>query len=240
MTAPGSRWGSSSSDVREPGEGDSLKMIPAWAVVLAIAIFVGSMYFFNYTPPRPAASTPAATAQTGQPTTTQTGLSTEATQAGPAAQGTQAGQAASPAAPAKPPTPKRPLRPSQEAGRLIFSYTTSAALASYVLLIGYVSRDVKRRHMSAPLWMLIVLVMPGGIGAIVYFLLRQPMMMRCPHCTTELVEGVHFCPQCRFQVAPVCGQCFRGVQITDAYCPQCGHDMAEDPTPSRLRAYSDS
>jgi hypothetical protein len=121
-----------------------------------------------------------------------------------------------------------------------FVFMTGTALASYVLLIGYVSRDVKRRNMSAPLWMLIVVVMPGGIGAVVYFLLRQPTMIRCPNCTTELMAGVHFCPQCRFQVAPVCGQCFRGVQITDAYCPQCGHDVAEDLAPARLRAYSDA
>jgi hypothetical protein len=230
MTAPGSRWALNSSDVREPDEGDSLKMIPAWSVVLAILIFVGSMYFFNYTPSRPAPAPVVATstsAATAVPATTTT----------PAA--SQSGAAASPAKPATQ-SARRGIRPSQEAGRLIFSYTTSAALASYVLLIGYVSRDVKRRHMSAPLWMLIVLVMPGGIGAIVYFLLRQPLMMRCPHCRTELVEGVHFCPQCRFQVAPVCGQCFRGVQITDAYCPQCGHDVAEDLAPSRLRVYSDS
>jgi hypothetical protein len=220
MTAPGSRWTSGSSDVREPGEGDSLKMIPAWSVVLAVAIFMGSMYFFNYNPSRPASAAPAATTA-APPAATQGGVPTAA--AKPATQSTH-----------------RSIRPSQEAGRLIFSYTTSAALASYVLLIGYVSRDVKRRHMSAPLWMLIVLVMPGGIGAIVYFLLRQPLMMRCPHCRSELVEGVHFCPQCRFQVAPVCGQCFRGVQITDAYCPQCGHDVAEDLAPARLRAYSDS
>jgi hypothetical protein len=218
MSWPGGRWGSGSADTREPSEGDSLKMIPAWSVVLAIAIFAGTMYFFNYTPPRPASDSPAAA-----PTAT-----------GPVS------QAGATAVLAKPLPPKRGPRPAQEAGRLIFSYTTSAALASYVLLIGYVSRDVKRRHMSAPLWMLIVLVMPGGIGAIVYFLLRQPMMMRCPHCATELTEGVHFCPQCRFQVAPVCGQCFRGVQITDAYCPQCGHDVAEDSAPARLRVYSDS
>jgi hypothetical protein len=224
MTAPGSRWTSGSSDLREPAEGDSLKMIPAWSVVVAIAIFVGSMYFFNYNPSRPASTTPAPVSATTAPVNT-------AVSAAP-----QTGATTAVAKPAS----HRSIRPSQEAGRLIFSYTTSAALASYVLLIGYVSRDVKRRHMSAPLWMLIVLVMPGGIGAIVYFLLRQPLMMRCPHCRTELVEGVHFCPQCRFQVAPVCGQCFRGVQITDAYCPQCGHDVAEDLAPARLRAYSDS
>jgi Double zinc ribbon/Phospholipase_D-nuclease N-terminal len=137
-------------------------------------------------------------------------------------------------------TPPPHRRPGSLPMHLIFSYTTGTALASYVLLLGYVSRDVKRRNMSAALWMLIVMVMPGGIGAVVYFLLRQPIMMRCPHCTTELPASVHFCPQCQFQVAPVCGQCFRGVQITDVYCAQCGHEVAEDHAPARLRAYSDS
>jgi endonuclease/exonuclease/phosphatase (EEP) superfamily protein YafD len=119
-------------------------------------------------------------------------------------------------------------------------YMTSAALASYVLLIGYVSRDVRRRNMEAALWILIAVVMPGGIGAVVYFLLRQPVLIRCPNCSTELTSGVHFCPQCRFQVAPVCGQCFRGVQTTDAFCPQCGHDISQDGGPARLHAYSDN
>jgi hypothetical protein len=122
---------------------------------------------------------------------------------------------------------------------VIGSYSWGAALASYVLLIGYISRDVKRRGMSAGIWMLIVLVMPGGIGAVVYFLLRQPIMSRCPSCRTEVSSGFHFCPQCQFQMAPVCGQCFRGVQITDVYCVQCGHDLTQDEMPARLRSYSD-
>src|SRR5438309_3584547 len=58
------------------------------------------------------------------------------------------------------PPPHR--RPGSLPMHLIFGYTTGTALASYVLLIGYVSRDVRRRNMSAALWMLIVLVMPGG------------------------------------------------------------------------------
>jgi hypothetical protein len=135
------------------------------------------------------------------------------------------------------PPPHR--RPGSLPMHLIFSYTTGTALASYVLLVGYVSRDVKRRNMSAALWMLIVMVMPGGIGAVVYFLLRQPIMTRCPNCTTELDSSVHFCQQCQFQVAPVCGQCYRGVRITDQYCGQCGHAVAEDHAPARLRTYSD-
>ena len=180
------RLTSDSSDVRDYGEEDSIKVLPLWSIVLAVVVFVGTMYYFNHIPPNPH------------------------------------------------------RRPGSLPMRLMMSYTTAAALASYILLVGYVSRDVKRRNMSAPLWTLIVVVMPGGIGAVVYFLLRQPVLIRCPNCTTELTAGVHFCPQCRFQVAPVCGRCFRGVQITDAFCPQCGHDVAEDHAPERLRAYSDS
>jgi len=123
--------------------------------------------------------------------------------------------------------------------RLLMGYSWGTLFASYVLLVGYVSRDVRRRNMPAALWMLIVIIMPGGVGAVVYFLLRQPMLTRCPHCTTEIASTYHFCPQCQFQMAPVCGQCFRGVQITDVYCTQCGHDLAEDRTPARLRAFRD-
>jgi hypothetical protein len=103
--------------------------------------------------------------------------------------------------------------------RLLMGYSWGTAFASYVLLVGYVSRDVRR--------------------AVVYFLLRQPMLMPCPHCNTEITSSVHFCPQCQFQLAPVCGRCFRGVQVTDVYCTQCGHDLAEDHAPARLRVYSD-
>ena len=123
--------------------------------------------------------------------------------------------------------------------RLIMGYSSGTAFASYVLLVGYVSRDVKRRGMSASLWMLLVVLMPGGIGAVVYFLLRQPILSRCPNCTTELSADYHFCPQCQFQMAPACGQCFRSVQITDVFCVQCGHDLAQDQIPARLRAYRD-
>jgi hypothetical protein len=176
---------SESSNAREFGDGDSLKMIPMWSIVLAILVFAAIQYFFNSAPP-----------------------------------------------------PHR--RPGTLPMHLIFGYTTGTAIASYILLVGYVSRDVVRRNMSAALWMLIVVVMPGGIGAVVYFLLRQPILTRCPNCTTELTSNFHFCPQCQFQVAPVCGQCFRGVQITDVYCTQCGHHVAEDHAPARLRAYSDT
>ena len=123
--------------------------------------------------------------------------------------------------------------------RLLMGFTWGSLMASYMLIVGYVSRDVKRRNMSGPLWMLIVILMPGGIGAVVYFLLRQPILSRCPHCATEIASSYNFCPQCQFQMAPVCGQCFRGVEITDVYCKQCGHDLQEDHVPARLKAFRD-
>ena len=123
--------------------------------------------------------------------------------------------------------------------RIIMGYTWGMLAASYVLLVGYVSRDVKRRGMSAGLWTLVCVVLPGGVGAVVYFLLRQPVLSRCPNCSTSITASMHFCPQCQFQMAPVCGRCFRGVKITDVFCTQCGHDVAEDGAPARLRAYSD-
>ena len=123
--------------------------------------------------------------------------------------------------------------------RLMMSYAWGTMWASYVLLLGYVSRDVKRRGMSAGLWMLVCVVLPGGIGAVVYFMLRQPILSRCPNCSTSIASSFHFCPQCQFQMAPVCGLCHRGVRITDVFCTQCGHDLAEDGAPSRLRVYSD-
>jgi len=119
------------------------------------------------------------------------------------------------------------------------AYSWGALFASYILLVGYVSRDVRRRNMQPALWMLIVVLMPGGIGAVVYFLLRQPILSRCPHCSTEIASSYNFCPQCQFQVAPVCGQCFRGVEVTDVYCKQCGHDLQEDQVPARLKAFRD-
>ena len=185
MTMPTMPWNRSVSRSEEAyaSNDDQLNMIPAWSVVLAIAVFAGVQYLFHVVMPHH----------------------------------------------------KHEMLPM----RLLMGYAWGTAFASYVLLVGYVSRDVKRRRMPAGLWMLIVGLMPGGIGAVVYFILRQPILRPCPHCRTEITAGYHFCPQCQFQLAPVCGRCFRGVQITDVYCAQCGHDLAEDNAPARLRAYSD-
>jgi hypothetical protein len=121
--------------------------------------------------------------------------------------------------------------------RFYFALSWSAVVAFYVLMVGYVSRDAPRRSMSTRLWVVICLVMQGGIGLVLYFLLRQPVVARCPSCGTSIHTEFHFCPQCAYQVSAACGNCYRGVRITDLYCVYCGHSLAGDNMPSRLRAF---
>ena len=120
--------------------------------------------------------------------------------------------------------------------RVYFALSWGALAALYVLMVGYVSQDAPRRAMSLRFWIAICLIMPGGIGSVLYFLLRQPIISRCPACGTRTQADFHFCPQCACQVAASCGQCYRSVSMTDLYCVHCGHELATDNTPSRLRA----
>ncbi len=121
--------------------------------------------------------------------------------------------------------------------RFYFALSWSTLAAMYMLMVGYVSRDAPRRSMSTRLWVVICLVMPGGPGPVLYFLLRQPVVARCPSCGTSIHTEFHFCPQCAYQVSASCGNCHRGVRVTDLYCVYCGHELAADNMPARLRAF---
>lgn len=122
--------------------------------------------------------------------------------------------------------------------RIYFNLSWGLLVSLYFLMIGYVSQDAPRRAMSARLWMLICFMMPGGIGAVLYFLLRQPQVSRCPACSTFVQSDFHFCPQCNYQLTASCGNCYRGVRTTDLYCTRCGHELAADQMPARLRVIS--
>jgi hypothetical protein len=58
--------------------------------------------------------------------------------------------------------------------RIYFNLSWGVLAALYFLMVGYISKDAPRRAMSLRFWMLICFVMPGGIGAVLYFLLRRP------------------------------------------------------------------
>jgi hypothetical protein len=119
--------------------------------------------------------------------------------------------------------------------RIYFNLSWGLLAALYFLMVGYVSKDAPRRAMSSRFWIMICFVMPGGIGAVLYFLLRQPEVSLCPACSTHVQSDFHFCPQCDYQLAASCGNCFRTVRATDQFCTRCGHELARDHMPSRLR-----
>lgn len=121
--------------------------------------------------------------------------------------------------------------------RLYFALSWSALSALYMLMVGYVSRDTERRGMRARFWIIICLVLPGGIGAVLYFLLRQPLISLCPSCNTRVHADFHFCPQCAYQLSASCGRCYGSMGVTDRFCVECGLDRSHEETPSRLYAF---
>jgi len=123
--------------------------------------------------------------------------------------------------------------------RVYFNLSWGILAALYFLMVGYVSKDAPRRSMSARFWMVICFVMPGGIGAVLYFLLRQPLVSHCPACATHVQSDFHFCPQCNYQLTASCGNCFRTVRATDLYCTRCGHELAADRMPARLHVLAE-
>ena len=113
--------------------------------------------------------------------------------------------------------------------RTFFSIMGGAILAFLVLLIGYVNRDAKRRGMNTALWTLLVIFIPNAIGFIIYFLLRQPLMVKCPQCSSMAHPSFNFCPKCKYNLRPTCPSCRRAVQVGDTFCPYCARELEGVP-----------
>jgi RNA polymerase subunit RPABC4/transcription elongation factor Spt4 len=76
--------------------------------------------------------------------------------------------------------------------------------------------------MSRVLWTAIAILVPNGLGIVLYFVLRQPLVARCPQCSAAVQGGFHYCPRCSTKLHPSCPHCQREVQMGDKYCPYCG------------------
>jgi RNA polymerase subunit RPABC4/transcription elongation factor Spt4 len=154
-----------------------LRIIPAWAWVLAGIVFIAAQWFFNI----------------------QIAHHTDA--------------------------PKAWCRP-------ILGLLAGFFGGCYFLLIGYISRDARRRGMNPVVWSLIAALIPNAVGFILYFLLRQPRMQVCPQCGNQVKPGFNFCPQCSCKLSPSCPQCQRFVGANDLYCPHCGAGLRGTTTQS--------
>jgi RNA polymerase subunit RPABC4/transcription elongation factor Spt4 len=103
---------------------------------------------------------------------------------------------------------------------------------AFLLLIGYVNRDAKRRGMSPVLWTIVVIIIPNALGFILYFILRQPLRRACPQCGFLVETGFNFCPRCSYKLSPSCPQCKRVVSANDVYCPYCGTSLVRESSPA--------
>ena len=101
----------------------------------------------------------------------------------------------------------------------------------YLLLIGYINRDARRRGMSPTLWTIVAVIIPNALGIILYFVLRQPLRTDCPQCGHAVHPGFSFCPQCSYKLTPICPQCQRPVGVNDIYCPYCGTSLRSQAAP---------
>ncbi|MGA9185227.1 MAG: zinc ribbon domain-containing protein [Candidatus Acidiferrales bacterium] len=107
-------------------------------------------------------------------------------------------------------------------GRVAFAYGVFLLLAGFILLIGYVYGDAKRRGMRYVLWTLLAIFIPNGIGIIIYFILREPLPAPCPGCALMVKAGFTFCPHCAAPLKPTCPQCGRAIERGWSHCPNCG------------------
>jgi hypothetical protein len=114
------------------------------------------------------------------------------------------------------------LANTPEVGKILMIVGVGIVPAIWLLLIGYVYADAKRRGMRYVMWTLLAIFIPDAIGIILYFILRDPLMKPCPGCSQVLKSGYTFCPHCGTSLLPTCPNCGRGVEVGWANCPSCG------------------
>jgi RNA polymerase subunit RPABC4/transcription elongation factor Spt4 len=115
--------------------------------------------------------------------------------------------------------------------RGLMGLLVGAVVACYLLLIGYITRDARRRGMSPVLWTFVAILVPNALGIILFFILRQPIRSACPQCGSFVQSGFNFCPHCSHKLSPSCPKCQHMVTATDVYCPYCGTPLTAAVTP---------
>jgi hypothetical protein len=71
-----------------------------------------------------------------------------------------------------------------------------ALAAIWILCLGYVYVDARRRAMPPVPWTLIAALVPNLLGFLFYFALRKPIAAPCPQCGQAVESGQHFCSRC--------------------------------------------
>ena len=110
-------------------------------------------------------------------------------------------------------------------GQVAFSIWPGLLLMVMVLLIGYINADARRRGMRYVMWTLLAIFIPNAIGVILYFVLRDPILVPCPRCGHLEAPGLIFCPQCGGELSASCPSCKRAVKNDWRRCAYCGTEL---------------
>jgi ABC-type Fe3+ transport system permease subunit len=123
----------------------------------------------------------------------------------------------------------------------IIGIVTACAIpfACFLLMLGYVYRDARRRNMNAPLWTLLVFILAPSslvIGLIIYLLVREPLPYACPRCAQLVGPRFNFCSNCKCDLHPSCPNCKQEIAETDKFCPYCAQELGRTTEPASLRS----
>ena len=109
--------------------------------------------------------------------------------------------------------------------RIVMPVLVPLMLAGYVVLVGYVHGDARRRGMRYVMWMWLAILIPHGLGVILYFIFREPMPVYCSKCGAPVHSTYTYCPHCGAGTGPACAQCHRVGHAGWSHCAWCGAKM---------------
>lgn len=112
--------------------------------------------------------------------------------------------------------------------RLAIACVVVLIVSLYVLLVGYVYADAKRRGMRHVIWTLVVIFVPNAIGFIAYFLLREPVLTPCGRCGTPARREFAYCPHCGATLRRACPECHKPVEPFWSHCAHCGISLTTE------------
>ena len=85
--------------------------------------------------------------------------------------------------------------------RTMFAYAGAAlavgiVIAIWLLCLGFVFADSRRRGMRAIGWTLVAMLMPNLLGFLLYFVMRRPLAAPCASCGNAIPVDQPFCSWC--------------------------------------------
>jgi hypothetical protein len=98
-------------------------------------------------------------------------------------------------------------------------------ISVYILLVGYIVGDSRRRGMRPLLWALLAIFIPNAIGIILYFILRDPLLQHCSKCGAAAQASFTFCSVCGEALSKACPGCRGPVQPGWSHCARCGASL---------------